>query len=474
MSCNNCLNNNAIEDAAALAADFRNNVALMHEVLHSNAATVQVETGERKTLRGVELMLIDSAKNLGYTVIGEYTDQVLTINNYNEAIRYNSELYKLNPSTDIPFTTSGKTDATWANDAPNFVAIGDAPLRSMLHAYDGANAIGGAAINFSSMNEAVAYTGFSIGKQVVTTGYNFANDGGYATFVVADASADFGILTSDGRFKLQRTSGHDFLLRAVRSGATPKIAAHRGFGCITAGEYTGNLTAVVEIVPENTRTAVRFAAEKGVWGVEGDTKITSDGVPVIFHDANLTRVSNGATSAAIESLTLAQIKAIDAGTYVSPKYAGEKILTYDEWLKACKQSGVVPIPEWSTAMSSANADLFLSLVRKYFGDQPQNVVLMSTSLANLQLIRSKDANISLMLGTAYGGGFSTEVLDGAYKLGNCAVILTGAAVTTYPGTVNAIKRRGLVLAHAITNSPARINAVTDAGADIIISDYYLG
>lgn len=72
-------------------------------------------------------------KNSGYDFIGEYTAGPLTLTEYNQVIRYNNELYKLNAATDIPFTTAGNTDTTWTNsDAAHFVAVGDAALRQEL------------------------------------------------------------------------------------------------------------------------------------------------------------------------------------------------------------------------------------------------------------------------------------------------------------------------------------------------------
>lgn len=72
-------------------------------------------------------------QNSGYEVIGDYTAGPLTLTEYNQLIRYNSELYKLTAATDIPFTTAGNTDETWTStDAAHFVSVGDAALRQNL------------------------------------------------------------------------------------------------------------------------------------------------------------------------------------------------------------------------------------------------------------------------------------------------------------------------------------------------------
>lgn len=77
----------------------------------------------------------------GYKVIGEYTDGPLTVTDYNQLIRYQSELYKLTAATPLDFTTTGNDATSWANDSLHFVSVGDAALRQELAAPGGASLI---------------------------------------------------------------------------------------------------------------------------------------------------------------------------------------------------------------------------------------------------------------------------------------------------------------------------------------------
>ncbi|MDM2897253.1 tail fiber domain-containing protein [Citrobacter sp. Cpo030] len=74
----------------------------------------------------------------GYEVIGEYTSGPLTIDEYNQLIRYQNELWKLTAATNIPFTTTGNDSASWANDSAHFVSVGDGALRQQISDPDGA------------------------------------------------------------------------------------------------------------------------------------------------------------------------------------------------------------------------------------------------------------------------------------------------------------------------------------------------
>lgn len=64
--------------------------------------------------------------------------------------------------------------------------------------------------------------------------------------------------------------------------------------------------------PENTIPAIELAIQKyHVDWVEIDVRLTKDRVPLIFHDTNLDRTTNG--SGPLRSRTLADIKKLDAG-----------------------------------------------------------------------------------------------------------------------------------------------------------------
>ncbi len=76
----------------------------------------------------------------------------------------------------------------------------------------------------------------------------------------------------------------------------PDVIAHRGF----AAQY-----------PENTLVALQAALDAGARYVEFDVQLTSDGVPVVFHDEQLARTTGAQGS--VTSQTLARLRPLDAG-----------------------------------------------------------------------------------------------------------------------------------------------------------------
>ncbi len=80
--------------------------------------------------------------------------------------------------------------------------------------------------------------------------------------------------------------------------------------------------------PENTLAAFQAAARKGAEAIEFDVKLTADGQVVVMHDASVDRTTDG--SGKVARLPLAALRALDAGSWFSNRFAGERIPTLEE------------------------------------------------------------------------------------------------------------------------------------------------
>ena len=92
--------------------------------------------------------------------------------------------------------------------------------------------------------------------------------------------------------------------------------AHRGFS---------------ERYPENTMYAFYMALEARADGIETDIQRTADGVPVLFHDATLERILG--IGGSIRDHTLAELSRMDFGAWKGAQFAGEPIVTLEEFLR---------------------------------------------------------------------------------------------------------------------------------------------
>ncbi len=118
-------------------------------------------------------------------------------------------------------------------------------------------------------------------------------------------------------------------VRTFQAGTAKINVAHRG-----ASAYA----------PEHTAPAYRLAIEQGADYIEQDLAVTRDGVLVSIHDATLERTTDvealfpdrhtidakGQKRWLVADFTLAEIKRLDAGSWFDARFAGERILTWDE------------------------------------------------------------------------------------------------------------------------------------------------
>lgn len=68
----------------------------------------------------------------GYVFLGNYEDGPFQFSARNQYIRYNNQYYRLNAATDVGFTTTGTTAASFANDVTHFVLMDGDTLRQNL------------------------------------------------------------------------------------------------------------------------------------------------------------------------------------------------------------------------------------------------------------------------------------------------------------------------------------------------------
>lgn len=80
--------------------------------------------------------------------------------------------------------------------------------------------------------------------------------------------------------------------------------------------------------PMNTMAAFELALEQGADGIELDVQRSSDGHAVIAHDFSVDATSDG--SGAVAEKTLSELQELDAGSWFSSDYAGERIPSLDQ------------------------------------------------------------------------------------------------------------------------------------------------
>lgn len=154
---------------------------------------------------------------------------------------------------------------------------------------------------------------------------------------------------------------------------------HRGY-CIEA--------------PENTLSAYKLSKKKGFNYVECDVSFTSDGVPVLLHDATIDRTSNGTGN--INELTFDEVRALDFGSWFSSDYTGEKIPKFDEFILLCRNLGLHPYIEIksSATYTQTQIETLVNIVKR--AGMSDKVSWISFNATYLEYV--KNANSKARLG----------------------------------------------------------------------------
>ena len=80
--------------------------------------------------------------------------------------------------------------------------------------------------------------------------------------------------------------------------------------------------------PENTLAAFELALQQGADAIELDVKLTVDGHVVVIHDATVDRTTGA--RGRVKDLSLAELRALSAGSFFASHFSTEKIPMLEE------------------------------------------------------------------------------------------------------------------------------------------------
>ncbi|GAA1986395.1 glycerophosphodiester phosphodiesterase [Microbacterium pumilum] len=245
-----------------------------------------------------------------------------------------------------------------------------------------------------------------------------------------------------------RVSASEVLGVARTPGDAAFIASHRG----------GGATA-----PENTLPAVGAALAAGFDYVEVDVALTSDRHPVLMHDATVDRTTDG--HGALAALTLAEVQALDAGTWFDKRFAGTRVPTLEEFLDVLGASGHRAIVEFkgvwdATAVTSAIGDVIAR-------DLESRVAISSFDARTLALVAAASEVVPRMLILKH---IPDDVVRAAGEAGVRGIVVDRKAVLSRPEVVAEVHRAGIRIIVYTLNRDSQWDAVTDLGVDGIVTD----
>jgi glycerophosphoryl diester phosphodiesterase len=222
-----------------------------------------------------------------------------------------------------------------------------------------------------------------------------------------------------------------------------EIIAHRGYSARA---------------PENTLVAIEAAIAAGADAVEFDLHVTSDGVPVLFHDDTLARTTDG--DGALRDRTLAELRRLDAGSWFGPQFVGEPVPTFVEALGRTRGRVGRVYPEIKGYRGRDDVD---SMAESVAGHAlVEQAVFISMDWSALEHLRSTHADVNV----GYIVEKASRARDGIARAAGDAHALVdfdARLLLADPTLVQEAARRGVELAVWTVDDPVVASRLRDLG-----------
>ncbi len=232
--------------------------------------------------------------------------------------------------------------------------------------------------------------------------------------------------------------------------ALPRVMGHRG---------------AAAVAPENTLAGLRIAAAMGMTWVEFDVMLSGDGVPVLFHDDNLKRITG--RKAAMAKTPFVELGQLEAGAWFAPNFIGEPIPSLEQALALAVELGVTPNIEIKPTprRDAVTAAAVVETIARCWPEDRPGPMISSFKRKALEIARDRGPGLPRAL---IAWRLPRDWEAAAKTLECVSIHLRGLRLRAR--TVAKIKRAGYQLAAFTVNDPKKARRLILLGVDCIITD----
>ncbi len=306
----------------------------------------------------------------------------------------------------------------------------------------------------------VAAVGTPIGYITISCLYYLHKEGNGEP--VCHKDIDVQPVDASNRRKVQLTEG--LILITALSGCTMLIYNSATEHMNPQVEYLRTIEVTAHrgassFYPENTMAAFKGAIEFGADWIELDVQQSKDGKLFVMHDHSFYRTTGLRDFS--WNLTFDEIEQLDAGSFFSDTYAGEKIPSLEEVIELAKENHVRLNIEIKPSANDKDIEKsVVDLVREM--DFADSCVISSQMYGSLQKVKDYDPDISTLyvMSLAYGNINRLKAADSfSMEAGNAT-----------PSMVSRIHNAGKQIYVWTVNNRKTINRMIDLNVDNIITD----
>lgn len=216
--------------------------------------------------------------------------------------------------------------------------------------------------------------------------------------------------------------------------------------------------------PENTIASFRQAIISGAHCIEIDIQVTSDGIPVVFHDKWLSRTTNGA--GLIQSVTFKELQKFDSGEWFSKNFIGEKIPSLENILSLAKSDILINVELKNLGLNfKRHIEKIIDLVEQYdYNDKTIVSSFYYNQLAFLKKIAPKipTAAIRIPKDTTLPSEIAQKIECQGFV---CSIFELDEIIS------QDVQNSGLFLGVYSVDSPEELNFVLNYNVKAIVTNY---
>ena len=215
--------------------------------------------------------------------------------------------------------------------------------------------------------------------------------------------------------------------------------------------------------PENTLAALKLAVDLGADMAEIDVQQTADDRLAVFHDTDLGRTSTG--SGPLWRRSMDDLRALDAGSWFAPQYAGEPVPALEDILDFCRGHLVLNIEMKMHGHEDRSerdiVDLVIGAIHDTNSDDHCLVTSFDHGAAALLKERAPGLRTGLILGP---GTIPADVFDSS------ADVLSVADVHVNEDFLARAQAASKAVHVWTVDGPARMRVLIDMGVEAIITN----
>lgn len=215
--------------------------------------------------------------------------------------------------------------------------------------------------------------------------------------------------------------------------------------------------------PENTLPALQAVLDSDFDFVETDIQLTADGVPVLIHDIDVERTTNG--TGLVSELTLAELKALDAGSWYGAEFGAVQVPTLDEFLDIFQSSKKKAMLELKGIWTQDQVRVVTGLI--YARGVQSRVIFQGFDFETLEALQKAAPLFPRVLVQRF---LPSDPVALANRFGAIAILTSAASLEDDPDAVSTMHEAGLGIILYTLNKKQKWSDALALGVDGIITD----